>query len=406
VRCTKTRLQFTSGCIPLSSSADGPTDDRGKILVRLDRYVLSQLIILFGFFSLVLVALFWINRAVVLFDRLISDGQPAWVFLEFTALGLPNLITVVMPIAAFAASVYVTNRLNNESELTVMMATGSSPYRLARPVFYFGLIVFLMSSILHHLLLPMATGQLSEREAEISQNTTARLLTEGAFLNPAQGVTFYTRQIGEDGVLRDVFVADRRDPAEEVIYTAKTAYLIGGDQTTTVIMVDGLAQRLSYKSNRLSTTNYRDFSFDISSLVRQGSSGGVRPNALTSLDFLTDWSALQAATGRSAGDLAEELNSRFAEPLFCIVAAMIGFATLLLGGYSRFGIWREVALAFGLLLVLDGARSAMRAPVRGDAALWPLLYLPVALGALLALAMLWFLAKPRWIRRRSGEIAA
>jgi lipopolysaccharide export system permease protein len=375
-------------------------------VVRLDRYILSQLLILFGFFSLVLVAIFWINRAVVLFDRLISDGQTALVFLEFTALGLPNLVTLVMPIAAFAATVYVTNRLNNESELTVMQATGFSPYRLARPFLIFGLIVCLMSSILHHVLLPMSQAQLAQREAEISQNSTARLLTEGAFLSPVDSVTFYTREIREDGVLRDIFLVDRRNPAEEVIYTANSAYLLGDSDTATVILVDGLAQRLNLETQRLATTNFRDFSFDITTLTRNEVVNGSRPETLTSFAFLSDWSELAERTGRGVGTLAEELNGRIAEPLFCLVAALIGFTTLLVGGYSRFGVWREIGFAFGLLLMLDGARSALRAPVRETAALWPVLYVPVVLGALIALAMLWYVARPRRLTAAASEVPA
>ena len=59
-------------------------------MVRIDRYMLSQLLVLFGFFALVLVAVLWINRGVSLFEQLISDGQSALVFMEFTALGLPK----------------------------------------------------------------------------------------------------------------------------------------------------------------------------------------------------------------------------------------------------------------------------------------------------------------------------
>ena len=51
--------------------------------------MLSQLLLLFGFFSLVLVSVYWINRAISLFDQLIGDGQTALVFLEFTLLALP-----------------------------------------------------------------------------------------------------------------------------------------------------------------------------------------------------------------------------------------------------------------------------------------------------------------------------
>jgi hypothetical protein len=108
---------------------------------RFDRYLLSQLLSLFGFFALVLVAVYWVNRAVGLFDQLIGDGQSALVFLEFSILTLPNAIRLVLPIAAFAATVYVVNRLMQESELVVMQATGFSAFRLARPVLYFGLTV-------------------------------------------------------------------------------------------------------------------------------------------------------------------------------------------------------------------------------------------------------------------------
>ena len=44
---------------------------------KFDRYLFSQLMVLFGFFSLVLVMVYWINRAVVLFDQLIANGQSA-----------------------------------------------------------------------------------------------------------------------------------------------------------------------------------------------------------------------------------------------------------------------------------------------------------------------------------------
>lgn len=362
--------------------------------------MLSQLLVLFGFFSLVLVAVFWINRAVVLFDRLIGDGQTALVFLEFSALGMPKLIATVFPLATFAAAVYVTNRLSNESELTVMQATGSGPWRLARPVFVYGLIAALMMSILTHVLVPSAQAHLSEREAEISRNVTARLLTEGTFLNPTSGVTFYTREIAEDGVLRDVFLSDRRDPAEQVMYTAAEAYLVRSDNATTLIMVDGLAQRLSTEGNRLSTAKFQDFSFDITSLISKDETRPTSIRNMQSFALLFNWPQISKETGARAGDIAEELHSRFAQSLFCIVAAMIGFSTLLLGGFSRFGVWREVVIAFLLLIVIDGLRSTLVELVLNNASMWPVMYIPAAIGTLLVFAILGHAANPHWWRRK------
>ena len=375
-------------------------------MAKIDRYMLSQFLVLFGFFALILVALFWINRAVILFDRLIGDGQSALVFLEFTSLGLPKLITTVLPIAAFAGAVYVTNRMMSESEMTVLQSTGSGPWRLARPVLAYGVCVALMMTMLTHFLVPMAQAQLSQRENEISQNVTARLLTEGTFLHPADNVTFYTRLIDADGVLRDVFLSDRRTPKDGVIYTAAEAYLVRNGDGTTLIMVDGLAQRLNNTDQRLATAKFRDFSFDISALVNKSASGSQSIGNMITPALLGDWSEVERRTGDSAGVIAEEFHSRFAQPLFSIIAAMIGFATLMVGGYSRFGVWREVVISFGLLITIDGIRGVLVDPVRNDASVWPLMYLPSAIGAVLVLAMLWQASHANWLRRlRRKEVA-
>ncbi|AXI51200.1 MULTISPECIES: LPS export ABC transporter permease LptF [unclassified Sulfitobacter] len=372
-------------------------------MAKFDRYMLSQFLILFSFFALILVAIFWINRAVVLFDRLIGDGQTALVFLEFTVLGLPKLITTVLPIATFAGSVYVINRMTSESELTVLQATGTSPWRLARPVFVYGLCVAIMMSVLTHLLLPLSNGQLSEREAEISQNVTARLLTEGTFLHPTSKVTFYTRVIDADGVLRDVFLSDRRNPDESVIYTASEAYLIRNGDGTTLIMVDGMAQRLEMAGKRLSTAKFRDFSFDISSLVSSDKPRTQSIDAMTTAEMFAQWDQLETITKSSAGDIAEELAQRFSSAAFCMIAAMIGYATLVLGGFSRFGVWREIVIAFGLLIALDGLRGTLVDTVRDDASRWPLLFLPSLIGAVIVIGMIWQTAHPGWTKRMGKQ---
>ena len=362
--------------------------------------MLSQFLVMFGFFALVLVSIFWINRGVSLFDKLISDGQSALVFLEFTTLGLPRLITTVLPIATFAAATYVTNRLSNESELTVMLATGTGPFRLAWSVLVFGTIIFVMASVLHHLLMPLAEEQLSKREREVAQNATASLLTDGRFLHPSDGVTFYSGSIDDTGVLSNVLLSDGRNPDEGVIYTAAKAYLIRNGDRTSLIMVDGTAQRLDIREKRLSTAYFRDFAFDISSLVLNTKNSFVRLDEITSFQLVKQWDEIAENSGQGPGRIAQAFHARFAEPFFCVAAALIGFATLLIGGYSRFGVWREVGIAFAILVAIDGARSTLQPLVRADASLWPMLYVPTVFSFLLVIWMLWYAAKPRGSFRR------
>ena len=100
---------------------------------RFDRYLFTQYFLMFGFVSLILLFIYWINKAIGLFDKLLSDGQTFLVFLEFSILTIPPIIPIIAPLAAFAAAVFVTNRLKNDSELTIMQATAVSYTHLTLP---------------------------------------------------------------------------------------------------------------------------------------------------------------------------------------------------------------------------------------------------------------------------------
>lgn len=365
--------------------------------------MLSQFMVLFGFFALVLVSIFWINKAVRMFDRLIGDGQPAWVFVEFTALTLPGVIGVVLPVAAFAAAVYVVNRLSSESELTVMQATGYSPLRLTRPVLVFGVIVAVMMSLLAHYLIPHSLSQLRLRQDEVSRNISAKLLSEGEFLHPAPGITFYIREITLSGELRDVFLSDRRNPDSPVTYTSSRAYLVQEGGGTRLVMVSGLAQNIRADQNRLFTTHFDDFSYDISSLISKEVVNLDEVAFANTFEMLRDPEAVAARTGTGYGAVMSQSHGRITAALMCVIAALVGFCTLLVGAHSRFGVWRQVLLAFGLLLGIKIVESIVVAPVLINGALWPLLYLPVLIGLALSGLLLSIASYPGVWRRLTGR---
>src|SRR6056297_2061812 len=371
----------------------------GKRVTRFDRYMLSQFMVLFGFFALVLVSIFWINKAVRMFDRLIGDGQPAWVFLEFTALTLPGVIGVVLPIAAFAATVYVVHRLSAESELTVMQAMGYSPLRLIRPVLVFGAIIALMMSILAHLLIPNSLSQLRLRQDEVSRNITAKLLTEGEFLHPAPGITFYIRDITPEGELKYVFLSDRRDRDNPVTYTSTRAYLVQDGGGTKLVMVDGLAQNLRQEGSRLFTTHFDDFSYDVSSLITRNPTNLNKVDFTLTGDLLLRPDMVAERTGATKAEIMYEAHGRFTQALTCVVAALIGFATLLLGTYSRFGVWWQIVAAFTLLVGVKLVEGGVSGAVLSNASAWPLMYLPIVLGAGITVALLYIAGHPGLVRR-------
>ncbi|SDW96548.1 LPS export ABC transporter permease LptF [Roseicitreum antarcticum] len=377
-------------------------------MARVDKYLLTQLLLVFGFFSLVLVSVYWVNRAVSLFDRLIGDGQSVWVFLEFTALTLPNVIRVVLPVSAFAASVYVAQRLTRDSEMVVMQAAGVSPWRLMGPVALFGGCVAVFLLVLMHVLMPAARVQLAERQAQIAENITARFLTAGEFLYPASGITLYIRSLTELGELRDVFLSDARGSTARVDYTAETAVLVPGPQGPKLVMIDGMVQVLDRATGRLSTTRFDDLTYDVGALIGPAGRGGdVRE--FSTPELIAPPRALLDQTGVTLGEVRYELATRFAHPALAVVTALIGFAAILVGGFSRLGLWRQVLGGVVALAVVQLAGNATTGLATSSPAYAGLAFVPVAVGLVLVWAMLFAAGGglKRWRRRGSaGEGAA
>ncbi len=363
-------------------------------MARIDRYMLSQLLTLFGFFSLILVLIYWVNRAVLLFDRLIADGQSAWVFLELTSLSLPGIIRIVLPLSAFVAAVYVTNRMASESELTVVQATGYSPARLARPAIYFGLIVAALMLMLTHFLVPLSQERLTLRQAEISQNMTARLLTPGEFLTPNENVTFYIRDITPEGEMLDFFISERSNPARRITYTASKAYLVRTDNGPQLVLLDGLSQTLNLTTNRLLTTGFEDFAYDVSSLIDASDVDRRTLAGLSTFELLNPSADTIAEMKRSRAELAVLGHDRFAQALLGFAAGLVGFASLIAGRFSRFGLWRNIAMAVGFVVLLKVLESTGTSLARTNLALWPLVYLAGLTGCALSAGLIWTAHRP------------
>ncbi len=354
---------------------------------RIDRYLLTQLLAVFAFFSLVLVSVYWVNRAARLFDAIVGDGQSFWVFLELSALTLPNVIRVVLPLSAFAAAVYVGIRLTRDNEMVVMQGVGLSPARMLRPVGLFGLVVALMLAALMHVLMPMSRAQLSERQVQIAENITARLLRAGEFLEPADGIVVYLRDITPEGKLLDVFLSDARRPGTRVEYNAASALLAPGPQGPVLVMLEGVALIYTEETGRLTTIGFDDLTYDVGALIGPAGRGTDVRELPTRMLSGAD-AALLSAMGITLAEARFELMSRHAQPLLAIMTSLMGFAAVFLGQFSRLGAWRQVMGAIVALALIQLVGNAASGAALRDADLAALAFVPVVLGALVVGGML------------------
>jgi lipopolysaccharide export system permease protein len=165
-------------------------------------------------------------------------------------------------------------------------------------------------------------------------------------------------------------------------------------------MLDGTAQSLEEPALRLSQTIFDTLTYDLAALVgpRGPLTIGMRETSTPRL--LRDG----PPAGVSTAQLMVELNGRLAQPLIATAAALIGFAALVLGAFSRLGIWRQVLGAVAAVIAMYMLHTAVTGMVLRRPDLWALVYLPPATGLIGAATALWMAGRARRMRSPGADL--
>src|SRR5690349_10806027 len=133
----------------------------------ISRYVFRQTAGVLLLILLSLGGIVWIALALRELNVVTSGGQNAFTLLKMTTLALPNLLGVIAPFALLIAVVQVLSRLNGDSELIVLTASGATIWTVARPLLALAAIVSMAVATVNHLGMPWSLRSLREYVMEM-----------------------------------------------------------------------------------------------------------------------------------------------------------------------------------------------------------------------------------------------
>ena len=173
---------------------------------------------------LIFTGVVWLTQAVRLIDTVVASGQGARVFLEFSALVLPQVFVIVLPLAGIGAALYALNKLYTDSELIVMMGAGLGPVAMLRPVAVFGGLIAIAMAVVLMVLVPRAGAD--PRRADPGDPLRPRQRADRRAAVPApdgRADALHHRHRPDQGEMAGIFLNDQRDPERPVTYSAERA---------------------------------------------------------------------------------------------------------------------------------------------------------------------------------------
>ena len=353
------------------------------MMPRLSTYVLRQLIEPILLFTFLLTIVIWLSQSLRLLDLVINRGQSAPTFVYLTLMMLPQLLVIILPIAFFGGALYGLHRLNVESELVVMSASGYSRAQLTAPVLIAAGIVMAITYLCALYLMPLGQRNMKAEVMSIRADVATALLSEGNFNAPVKGLTVFIRELDPDGQIHGILVHDGRNVNRPTTYIAQNGVLAQTPAGPRLIMLNGTVEQGSTKKSQLSVLKFQRYVFDLDQFAEQQHQQTLQ----TSERFLSEllWPKLtHDPRGRTRRILLAEAHNRLSAPLYCLSFALIALAVVTRGRRAR-GVYALrltiASVAAGVLRLLGyGAQGFV---VRHSSS-YILLYLVPLLGCALA----------------------
>ena len=315
----------------------------------IDRYLLRQLVGPTLWSVVAATALALLSTSLTQLDLIVSGGQNALIFLKATALAMPQLINMVLPVSVFVAALVTLNRLQTVQELAVCFAGGMSRWRVISPAFRLAGVLTLASLVINLWVQPTAHRAMREVLFEVRTNLVSSLIREGEFSQPAPGLTVYAQSVDRNGEIRNLFIHRFKDDGGATTYTADTGRLVMKDGAPILRLFRGSTQELS-PEGVLNYLTFDDYPFELNTFLRTEERVHFKPSdrylhELLFPDLTQDWET------RNEKKLYAEGNARLSTPLYILTFMALAVWAILGGAFSRLGYGRRIALAGGVAAV-------------------------------------------------------
>ena len=232
-----------------------------KILFR--KILLDSIV----FFLIALVSasvIIWVFQAVNFLDIIVEDGRDFGVYLNYTLLNFPKIISKIVPFAAFFSFSYILQKYESNNELMIFWNFGINKIELVKFFLKFSIILMAIQMLLTTYVVP--TSQAISRS--IIKNSSVDFFE--SFVKPKKfndnikNLTIYADEKDKDGNLKNIYLKKDNGNNKYQITVAKTGIFKSIKNSKVLVLYNG--QTINLVNNKITNFNFSKSDFILSQL--------------------------------------------------------------------------------------------------------------------------------------------
>ena len=223
------------------------------------RKLLSDYIIFFviALFSSTIVV--WIFQAVNFLDLIIEDSRDYMVYINYSLLNFPKILSKLFPFILFFSIFYVTDKYEQNNELMIFWNFGVNKTELINLVFKFSFILLLVQILFTSLIVPNSQNLARSFIKNSNISDFSHFIKPQKFNDTISGITIFSESKDDDGYLYNLYMKRELDDNDFLITYAEKGKFENYNNTPVLILFNG--ETLSNRKNEITNFSFSKTDF-------------------------------------------------------------------------------------------------------------------------------------------------
>jgi lipopolysaccharide export system permease protein len=319
-------------------------------------------------------AIVWAVQAVNFLDLVVEDGHAVSLYLNYSLLNIPKILTKFIPLSFLLALVLTILKFDSENELITLWTSGLNKIKITNFFLKIALIVTLIQLFLATFINPNVLNYSRSLIRTSGLDLISSTIKTNEFNDALEGLTMYVEEKDELGIMKNVFIRDDNRRLITIENKAKTNSLtifakkgrLNSETKNSLILENGVIhsenkfkeiQIIKFKKTELFFDNLKTKSIIYPKVQETPST--ILLNCFfkkTTHTLLKGNKDLSCYTEKERIEVLAEINRRFGMPLYIPLLALLSSFLLITREETKVKSWYKYfyfSLAFTILITAE-----------------------------------------------------
>jgi lipopolysaccharide export system permease protein len=308
-----------------------------------------------------LTAIIWTIQAVNFLDLVTDDGHAFKIYLLYSFLTIPKVLTKLIPFTFLIASILTILKFEKNNELILLWTSGLNKIHITNLIFCTSLLIMLLQLLMGSTINPETLNFSRTLLKNSELQFVPSLLKEKQFNDAVKGLTIFVEKKIDNKTYKNILIRDDGNVLTQISSGSSTIFAKSGyvtEDEKNLVLLNGNIQKLENEKDDIELIKFEKTSIYLAGLsTRTISEPKIQEtSSIVIIQCLIDKYKDIDNCGRQAKNIRDtkaEINRRFGMPIFIPLIALISCFLLRSKKDGRIsGLYKYIYFFIGFTIIV------------------------------------------------------